>query len=84
MIWTRIVALFAGNSLIVGAIAAASVMLVTWDWKRMSAAKEAGRQEVRVEIGKANDAVVKKADSVRSRAQSGGVRGAKRDPYSID
>lgn len=84
MIWTRIVALFAGNSLVAGAIAAGVVMLVTWDWRRMNAAKEVGRQEVRVEIGKANNAAVETADRIRARAQSGSVRKHRPDPYTAD
>ena len=77
----KAVGVFAGRGLIIAAVSAAVVMVLTWDRARISAATETGREQVRVETRNANDAVVSTADRIRARAQSGSVRG-KRDPYT--
>lgn len=80
----RLVPLFAGHGLKFAAIAGMLAMVGTWDWRRIKAAENRGAELVRVETTKANDAAVKTAQRVRAKSNSGGVRGSKRDPSSID
>ncbi len=80
LILARLAALFAGHGLKIGIAAAVAVVFATWRHD----IKESGRQEVRVEIGKANNAAVETADRIRARAQSGGVRKHRPDPYTTD
>jgi hypothetical protein len=56
---------FAARGLVVSLIAGLGIMVVTWDHRRMSAAKEAGRQEVRVEAETKGRENAKKADAAR-------------------
>jgi hypothetical protein len=46
---TWLVQFFAARGLVVSLFAGLGIMVVTWDHRRMSAAREAGRTEVRVE-----------------------------------
>lgn len=80
LILARLATLFAGHGLKIGIAAAVAVVFATW----RADIKESGRQEVRVETRRANDAAIKTADDIRARAQSGGVRGKRIDPYTAD
>lgn len=83
-ILARATAAFAGHGLVIGLVAALGIMVLTWDRGRINSAVQRGKEQVRVETQKANDAAVQTSDRVRARAQSGSVRNAKRDPYTID
>ena len=65
---TWLVQLFAARGLVVSLVAGLGIMVVTWDHRRMSAAREAGRTEVRVEAEKKGDENAKKADRARRAA----------------
>ena len=81
---TQILALFAGHGLKFAAVFGMLAMLGTWDWRRIKAAESRGAESVRVQTIKATDAAVKTSERVRAKSSSGGLRGAKRDPNSID
>jgi len=81
---TQILALFAGHGLKFAAVFGMLAMIGTWDWRRIRQAENRGAESVRVETQKANDAAVKTSERVRAKSSSGGVRGGKRDPNSID
>jgi hypothetical protein len=80
----RLVPLFAGNGLKFAAVFGMLAMVGTWDWRRIKAAESRGAESVRVQTIKANDAAVKTSERVRAKSSSSGLRGAKRDPNSID
>lgn len=63
--WGKALAMFAGNGLAFAALAGLGMMALTWDMKRMSAAREVGRQEVRVQLEKNSHDNAKKADAAR-------------------
>jgi hypothetical protein len=67
----------------IGAVLAAVAAAVGWLKIHDAKKVEQGRNQVRVETKKANDAAVKTSDRVRARATAAGVRG-QRDPNSID
>jgi hypothetical protein len=63
--------------------AVALTLLLTWDSSRKAKWVEKGKEQVRVEIRKGNDAAVKTSERIRAKSGSSGVRGT-RDPNSID
>ena len=63
---TWLLSIFAGRGLVVSLVAGLGIMIVTWDRQRMSAAREAGKQEVRVEAERKGDENAKKAERARS------------------
>lgn len=65
---TWLVQFFAARGLVVSLMAGLVVMVVTWDRSRMSAAKEAGRQEVRVETERKGNENAAKAERARRAA----------------
>jgi hypothetical protein len=65
---TWLLSIFAGRGLVISLMAGLGIMVVTWDHRRMSAAKEAGRQEVRVEGERKGQENEKKADAARRTA----------------
>ncbi len=72
-----------GNWLIVGLMSALCVTVLGWDSSRKAKWVESGKETVRVETRKANDAAVKTSTSVRAKSQSSSMRGT-RDPYTSD
>ena len=62
---TWLLSIFAGRGLVVSLVAGLGIMVVTWDRNRMSAAREAGKQEVRVEAEKKGKDNARKADAAR-------------------
>jgi len=66
---TWLAQIFAGRGLVVSLIAGLGIMVVTWDRSRMSAAREAGRQEVRVQAEVKGRENAKKADAARRAAE---------------
>jgi len=79
-----LVSLFAGNGLKFAAVFGMLAMVGTWDWRRIKAAGSRGAESVRVETMKANDAAIKTSERVRAKSSSGGLRGAKRDPNTVN
>lgn len=65
---TWLVSIFAGRGLVISLVAGLGIMVVTWDRSRLSAAREAGRQEVRVNAEAKGNENAKKADAARSAA----------------
>ena len=77
--------LFAANGFAVAALCGIVAIALTWDTKRLNQAKESGRQEVRVETTRANDAARKSAARVRALAADGvRAKAGTRDPNSVD
>ena len=68
----RLVALFAGNGLVIGLVAAFGVMVLTWDRGRINAAVNRGVQQERASVEKRGEINARKADEAR--------RGAERIP----
>jgi len=81
---TQILALFAGHGLKFAAVFGMLAMLGTWDWRRIKAAESRGAESVRVQTIKANDAAVQTSERVRAKSSSSGLRGAKRDPNTVN
>lgn len=65
---TWLTQIFAGRGLVISLVAGLGIIIVTWDRNRMSAAKEAGRQEVRVEAEKRGRENARKAETARRAA----------------
>lgn len=65
---TWLLEIFAARGLVISLVAGLGIMVLTWDHRRMSAAREAGRQEVRVETEKRGNENAAKADRARRAA----------------
>jgi thiol:disulfide interchange protein len=65
---TWLLSIFAGRGLVISLVAGLGIMVATWDRSRMSAAKEAGRTEVRVAAERKGAENAKKAEAARSSA----------------
>jgi len=71
-IGAKLVSLFAGHGLVIGLVAALSVMVLTWDRGRMNAAVNRGVEQERASVEKRGEINARKADEAR--------RGAERVP----
>lgn len=67
---TWLVSIFAGRGLVISLVAGLGITIVTWDRSRLSAAREAGKQEVRVEAQKKGAENAKKAEAARRDANN--------------
>ena len=68
-IGARLVALFAGNGLVIGLVAALSVMVITWDRGRINSAVQRGVASERASVEKRGEINARKADEARRAAE---------------
>lgn len=65
---TWLLSIFAGRGLAISLLAGLGIMVATWDRNRMSNAREAGRQEVRVQAERKGNENAAKAERARRAA----------------
>lgn len=68
-IGARLAALFAGNGLVIGLVAAFGVMVITWDRGRINSAVQRGVASERASVEKRGELNARKADNARRDAE---------------
>ena len=83
MMWIAVRRFLGGNWLMVGMVSALVVSVLGWDSNRKAKWVNQGKEQVRVEIDKANDNATKLGKRAAAKSGSPGLHG-RRDPTTRD